>query len=312
MSDGQECVSNAYTGKYRGKVLSTEDLTMSGKLLCEVPALPGMLLNWATPSVPYAGIEQGLFALPPEGSDVWIEFENGNPDNPIWSGGYWEEWLEPIAPELAPEAPELVNVLKSKFCSLVLNDTPAEGGVILSAVDPAVAVPVMLTMTSVGFSVIVGEVTLTMSAEEGITLTAGESVYTLTPAGAVTEAPEIAMTAEANVNITAATTTVEGGDTNVAGPLQVEGVTTLVEEASIGGQFTVAGDTTLLGETNATGAVTAEGEVNVAGAMTTEGEMNALGELSAEGDVNVLGAQQTEGNNATIGLIEGIVVPPGL
>jgi hypothetical protein len=37
-----------------------------------------------------------------------------------------------------------------------------------------------------------------------------------------------------------------------------------------------------------------------------------LGAVSIEGDMNVLGAQQTEGNNATAGLIEGIVVPPGI
>jgi hypothetical protein len=312
MSNGQTCATKAeHHGKYRGKVVSTEDLTMSGKLLCFVPALPGMLLNWATPSVPYAGIEQGMFALPEEGADVWIEFEGGDPNQPIWTGGYWEEDLEPVVPELSPEAPELVNVLRSKFCTVILNDTPGVGGITMLADDPAVDLPVTFTMSSLGVVFNVGELTLTMNPEVGITLTAGESVYTLTPETATTEAPTIDMTAEAEVNITAPATTVEG-DASVTGPLEVEGATTMLGEASVGGNFSVEGAAEVTGEANMLGELSVEGESNFLGAISVEGEANMLGEVSIEGDMNVLGAQQTEGNNATLGLIEGIVVPPGL
>jgi hypothetical protein len=308
-----DCLSRRqdYSGKFRAKVISTEDVTMSGKLLCEVAALPGMNLNWATPSVPYAGIEQGMFALPEEGADVWIEFEGEDPDNPVWSGGYWEEDLEPLMPEIAPEEPELVNVFRSKFCTLLMNDTPAEGGITLSVLDPAAELPVTFAMNSLGVEITVGELSLTMNPEVGITLTAGESVITLTPETATTEAPTIDMTAEAEVNITAPETSVEG-NFSVTGEAEVEGATTLVGEASVGGDLNVAGAVEVEGEANFLGATSTEGEANFAGALTTEGEANFLGELSVEGDANFLGAQQTEGNNAVLGIIEGIVVPPGL
>jgi hypothetical protein len=308
MSNGQDCLKPRQ-GKYRAKVISTEDPTMSGKLLCEVPSLPGMLLNWATPSVPYAGIEQGMFALPEEGADVWVEFEGGNPDSAVWSGGYWETGMEPVMPELAPEAPELVNVFRSKFCTLIMNDTPEVGGITLSTLPPATTLPVMLTMSSLGLNVTVGELTLTMNPETGITLTAAESVMTLTPALQSVAAPTIAMTAEAAVNVEAPATSVKGNAT-ITGPFEVAGPSTLTEETTVAGTLTVVGATEMT-ETTVTGALTTAGDANFAGALVAAGDANFAGGVQMEGDLNVLGAQQTEGNNATAGTAEALAfIPP--
>jgi cytoskeletal protein CcmA (bactofilin family) len=303
-------MSQRYFGKYKGKVLSTEDLTVSGKLLCEVPALPDMLLNWAVPCVPYAGIEQGFFALPEEGADIWVEFEQGNPDYPIWSGGFWEPGEEPVMPELDPEAPELINVLRSKFSALVLDDTPGEGGLRLSTGGEVATVPISVSMNESGFSIRLGELSLTMDPEVGITLTAGPSTLTLTAEGLEITTPKVTVTAEEGMTVTA--------DTELTGDVTIVGATDITGDVEIAGAVEIEGDTEVTGaveiegETNVTGAVTIEGETNVAGALTVEGETNIAGELSVEGDANFLGAQQTEGNNAVLGLIEGIVVPPGL
>jgi Type VI secretion system/phage-baseplate injector OB domain len=297
-----------YHGKYRGKVLSTEDPTMSGKLLCSVAALPAMLLNWATPCTPYAGVEQGFFALPEEGADVWIEFERGDPDRPIWTGGYWEPRLEPVMPELSPEAPELVNVLRSKFCSLVLNDTPAEGGLSLTAAGPVAEVPVLVKLDSAGFSVVVGELSLRMNPETGIVLSAGEATVTLTAEGLVCEAPEIEITGEGGVDVTGPTEI--AGEVNILGAVAIEGPTSISEVAEVGGALTVAGDASVEGEANLAGAVTVEGEANFAGALTVEGETNIAGALTVEGETNIAGALTVEGDAAVLGVIEGIVVPP--
>ena len=45
--------------------------------------------SWAMPCVPAAGIQAGCFIVPPIGSQVWVEFEQGDPDYPIWTGGFW-------------------------------------------------------------------------------------------------------------------------------------------------------------------------------------------------------------------------------
>ena len=47
--------------------------------------------GWALPAVPYAGDGVGFFMIPPIGASVWIEFEHGDPDYPIWTGCFWAD-----------------------------------------------------------------------------------------------------------------------------------------------------------------------------------------------------------------------------
>ena len=77
-------------GKYRGVVTINVDPMQRGRIQVQVPdasLIPRM--TWAMPSVPIAGVQSGVFVVPSIGSGVWIEFEEGDPDRPIWSGGFW-------------------------------------------------------------------------------------------------------------------------------------------------------------------------------------------------------------------------------
>ncbi|MEZ4682541.1 MAG: phage baseplate assembly protein V [Caldilineaceae bacterium] len=77
-------------GKYRGVVTNNIDPMMLGRLQVKVPAVLGEnSLNWAMPAVPYAGNQVGIFFIPPVGANIWVEFEAGNKDYPIWSGCFW-------------------------------------------------------------------------------------------------------------------------------------------------------------------------------------------------------------------------------
>ncbi len=87
-----------YYGKYRGIVLEVRDPQRLGRIRATVPALAEVELPWALPCVAGAGPGSGHLVLPPVGAAVWIEFEAGEIDDPIWSGGYW----------LAGEAPATV------------------------------------------------------------------------------------------------------------------------------------------------------------------------------------------------------------
>ena len=61
-----------------------------GRVLVQVPDVLGRHpSSWAMPCVPAAGIQAGVFIVPPIGSQVWVEFEQGDPDYPIWTGGFW-------------------------------------------------------------------------------------------------------------------------------------------------------------------------------------------------------------------------------
>ena len=52
-------------------------------------------LGWALPASPFAGDGHGMVMLPKVGSGVWIEFEAGNLDIPIWSGCWWASGQRP-------------------------------------------------------------------------------------------------------------------------------------------------------------------------------------------------------------------------
>ncbi len=77
-------------GKYRGTVTNNMDPDQRGRLQVEVPAVYGSnTLNWAMPCVPYAGPDEGFFMIPPIGAKIWVEFEGGAINAPIWSGCFW-------------------------------------------------------------------------------------------------------------------------------------------------------------------------------------------------------------------------------
>ncbi|MCP4147522.1 MAG: phage tail protein, partial [bacterium] len=84
---------NRYYGKYRGIVTGNDDPKNLGRLIVQVPSLlKEENFGWATPCVPYGGsADLGFFFIPEVGAGVWIEFEEGELDHPIWVGTYWRQ-----------------------------------------------------------------------------------------------------------------------------------------------------------------------------------------------------------------------------
>lgn len=91
-----ERVGSTYYGKYRGIVTDVEDPDDLCRIRATVPAVLGEHpCGWALPAAPFAGAGHGLVMLPAVGSGVWIEFEAGRLDNPIWSGAWWASGQRP-------------------------------------------------------------------------------------------------------------------------------------------------------------------------------------------------------------------------
>jgi hypothetical protein len=86
-----DAVTSRHYGKYRGRVVDNQDPTARGRLQVVVPALLDKQPVWAMPCAPYAGDGVGFFALPPLDAGVWVEFEGGDLDLPIWSGCFWAD-----------------------------------------------------------------------------------------------------------------------------------------------------------------------------------------------------------------------------
>jgi hypothetical protein len=133
-----------FYGKYRGKVENNLDPMMQGRIMVSVPAVTGSgTLNWAMPSVPFAGSGVGFWAIPPNGANVWVEYEGGDPDYPIWSGCFWGVGEAPATPAV----PQVV-VLKTQSCTLTLSDLPGIGGVTIET-----AAGMKITMSAIGLEI---------------------------------------------------------------------------------------------------------------------------------------------------------------
>jgi uncharacterized protein involved in type VI secretion and phage assembly len=109
-----ERLESAYYGKYRGVVVDNKDPEQLGRLRLMVPSVFGgvtdreptaddpFVTDWAWPCVPFGGTaDHGFFFIPDVGAKVWVEFEEGNLDCPLWVGTFW---AKPSETEIPAEA----------------------------------------------------------------------------------------------------------------------------------------------------------------------------------------------------------------
>ncbi len=94
-------------GKYRGTVTNPVDPLLKGRVQVLVTLGGTPLPMWAEACTPYAGPGCGLYAIPPAGAGVWVEFEEGDPDKPIWTGCWWAdgEVMAMLNPDVPPPDP---------------------------------------------------------------------------------------------------------------------------------------------------------------------------------------------------------------
>jgi uncharacterized protein involved in type VI secretion and phage assembly len=119
-----------FYGKYRGTVLDNIDPMQTGRLLVQVPDIGGDLPStWALPCMPFAGPGSGSYAVPPVDSMVWVEFEQGDPDYPIWTGCFWDSADDvPDAAFLGTPGLQQVVIQTVAENMLVISDTPGPAG----------------------------------------------------------------------------------------------------------------------------------------------------------------------------------------
>lgn len=122
-----------FYGKYRGTVLNNVDPMQQGRIQAIVPDVAGLVpTSWALPCLPLAGINTGLFTVPPIGAGVWIEFEKGDPDFPVWVGGFWGSAAElPALSRTVPPAVSGITLQTTLKNGIVISDVPGPTGGIL-------------------------------------------------------------------------------------------------------------------------------------------------------------------------------------
>ncbi|MBI3900072.1 MAG: baseplate assembly protein [Gammaproteobacteria bacterium] len=129
-----------YYGIYRGTVVNNIDPLQTGRIMAIVPDVGGITPStWAMPSMPFTGKQSGAFMVPQIGSGVWIQFEAGDCDRPVWTGGWWGNAAEVPALALAgvPGDPNIV-MQTTLQNSLVISDLPGPtGGIMLKSTTGA-------------------------------------------------------------------------------------------------------------------------------------------------------------------------------
>jgi hypothetical protein len=139
-----ERVEHRYYGKYRGFVVDNKDPAQLGRLKLSVPSVLGnqVVTGWASACVPFGGAaDQGFLFIPDPGAGVWVEFEEGDLEFPIWVGMFWSkpdagaELPKPNGPDGAegpPQDPPTCKIIKtSKGHTLQLEDADRQESVLL-------------------------------------------------------------------------------------------------------------------------------------------------------------------------------------
>jgi uncharacterized protein involved in type VI secretion and phage assembly len=132
--------SRKYYGVYRGTVVNNIDPLQMGRIIVLVPDAGGITpSSWAMPCVPIAGKQMGTFMVPQIGAGVWVQFEAGDPDRPVWTGGWWGSAAEVPALALAgvPGDPNVV-LQTTLQNAIVISDLPGPtGGIMLKSTTGA-------------------------------------------------------------------------------------------------------------------------------------------------------------------------------
>src|SRR4029453_5035608 len=97
-------------GKYRGFVADNEDPQKRGRLKLRVPSVLGEeQSDWALPCLPFGGAAgHGFFSVPEVNAQLWVEFEEGDVQRPIWVGTFWMAEADvPAAAAISPPTTRL-------------------------------------------------------------------------------------------------------------------------------------------------------------------------------------------------------------
>jgi Type VI secretion system/phage-baseplate injector OB domain len=142
-----------FYGKYRETVSDNADPLAQGRIRAKIPDILGdKESGWALPCAPHFGNGAGIFFIPPKGANIWIEFEYGHPDRPIWTGGFWGKPTElPVlsAPPLLPNK----KVFKTDLCTITLDDTRGTGGI---TIESSVGSGAKIVMNTEGITISCG------------------------------------------------------------------------------------------------------------------------------------------------------------
>ena len=120
---------------------------LRGRIICEVPDVLGPVpSSWCEACAPLAGptgAPMGGYMVPPIGAGVWVEFEQGDPGKPIWSGcRFGNGDVPPLALAGLPGSPNITMQTLGQQMVMIsdMPPTPLTGGIVLKSLTGAMIV----------------------------------------------------------------------------------------------------------------------------------------------------------------------------
>lgn len=135
MSEGK--AGKKWWGKYKGTVVQNADPEFRGRIMCTVPTVLGLTpSSWCEACAPLAGPTgppMGVYMVPPIGAGVWVEFEGGDPNKPIWTGCRFDKGNVPPLALANPLDPNICiqSFLQNMIMVSDMPPSPLTGGIIL-------------------------------------------------------------------------------------------------------------------------------------------------------------------------------------
>jgi hypothetical protein len=116
-----------FYGKHRAFVADNADPENRGRLRLNIPDVLGndVVSGWALPCAPYGGTAgQGFFYIPDKNAGVWVEFEHGLLDYPVWVGTFWAKpgGTTEVPPPGDTQSPPTSKIIKTKNHTIELAD----------------------------------------------------------------------------------------------------------------------------------------------------------------------------------------------
>jgi Type VI secretion system/phage-baseplate injector OB domain len=163
-------------GLYRATVTINVDPMMLGRIMVEIPGVTAFSPStWVNPCLPVAGFQQAIFTVPMPGSGVYVQFERGDPDYPVWLGCYIGTVAEkPLLANTAPPPTPAVTV-----------QTPLKNGIVVSDGLGPSGVGGITIQSASGATIMVNDVGITIMNGKGAVITMLANVVDIN-AGALT------------------------------------------------------------------------------------------------------------------------------
>jgi uncharacterized protein involved in type VI secretion and phage assembly len=159
-----------YFGKYRGMVINNIDPMQMGRLMVQVPDISIIPSTWAMPCFPVTGKQMGVWVLPVIGSGVWVEFEQGDTDYPVWVGCFPGSTADVPALALTgnPVSPSIVLQTTLQNTLMISDMAGPTGGILLKTMTGA-----LISINDIGITISNGKGALISMTGPTVDINAG-------------------------------------------------------------------------------------------------------------------------------------------